>query len=88
MLNIKGEINGDGFPDAETFIKDNAKLAIMLGTYYHGKKANPFNHLAGDGDKRMIDVNVQVELTQNGNFSKAWAIDEKGIKTVLPIVKE
>ncbi len=34
----------------------------------------------------MIDANVQVELNKDGNFSKAWAIDAKGIKTAIPIV--
>jgi len=34
----------------------------------------------------MIDVNVQVDLNEKGNFSKAWAVDAKGIKTALPIV--
>jgi RHS repeat-associated protein len=85
-LNIKGQINGDGFPDAETFIKDNSGQALMLGTYNHGEMASPFWSLEGDGNKKMIDVNMQVQLDKNGNFSKAWSIDSKGHKTRLSIV--
>ena len=59
---------------------------MILGTYYHGKLASPLTDLAGDGNKPMIDVNVQVDLNEKGNFSKAWAVDAKGIKTALPIV--
>ncbi len=86
ILSIKGQISGDGFPDAETFIKDNSGQSLMLGTYNHGSMGNPAWSLPGDGNKQMIGVNVQVELTKDGNFSKAWSIDGKGNKTALDII--
>ena len=86
MLNIKGQINGDGFPDAETFIKDHSSQAIMLGTYCHNKLNSPITHLGGEGNKPMINVNVQMNLSNNGDFAQAWAIDTEGKKTPLPIV--
>jgi hypothetical protein len=86
ILNIKGQVRGDAFPDAETFIKDNSGQAIMLGTYNHGALGSPAWSLPGDGNTKMIDVNVQVELDKKGNFSKAWSIDAKGNKTALDII--
>jgi hypothetical protein len=86
ILNIKGQIRGDGFPDAETFIKDNSGQGVMLGTYNHGPMGSPMWSLPGDGNQQMIDVNVQIELTKDGNFSKAWSVDGKGNKTALDII--
>jgi hypothetical protein len=86
ILNIKGQIRGDGFPDAESFVKDRSGQAILLGTYNHGALASPVWSLPGDGDKPMISVNVGVQLNADGNFTKAWSIDDKGNKTALPII--
>lgn len=86
LLNIKGQIKGDGFPNAETFIKDKKGQSVMLGTYEHGAAGSPLWSLPGDGNKPMITVNVQIELNKDGNFAKAWSIDEKGNKTALSIV--
>jgi RHS repeat-associated protein len=85
-LNVSGQISGDGFPDAEAFIKDNSGQSLMLGTYNHGKMASPMWSLAGDGDKKMINVNIKVQLDKEGNFRKAWSIDSKGRRTRLDII--
>jgi RHS repeat-associated protein len=86
IVDIKGQIKGDGFPDAESFVKDSKGNAVMLGTYNHGSMANPLWSLPGDGNSQMIDVNVQIELDKDGNFSKAWSIDKDGKKSPISIV--
>jgi hypothetical protein len=86
ILNIKGQIKGDGFPDAETFIKDKSGQSIMLGTYNHSSTGSPVWSLLGDGNQQMIDVNVQIKLDKKGDFSKAWSIDAKGKKSPLTII--
>jgi|GEM_PF-1671135 len=86
VLSIQGQIRGDGFPDAETFVKDNSGQSLMLGTYNHGDLGSPIWSLPGDGNQEMINLNIQVELDDNGNFDNAWSVDGDGNKTQLEII--
>ena len=66
---------GDGFPNAESFIKDPVGNKLFLGT--HVRIGFPATHLAGE-QKRLMWANViRVEITPEGNFGdKLWVFGE------------
>jgi hypothetical protein len=62
---------GDGFPNAESFIKDPAGNKLMLGT--HVRIGFPATHLWNKNQRLMWANAVRVELTPDGNFGeKLW----------------
>lgn len=69
---IQGKIYGDGFPDAECFIRDKLGNCVMLDTYKHGPNGSPVWDLPLDGNMQMMDMYVAIELDCNGCFLWAW----------------
>jgi len=66
---------GDGFPNAESFIKDPAGNKLMLGT--HVRIGFPATHLAGEKKRLMWANAIRVEITPDGNFGeKLWVFNE------------
>lgn len=66
---------GDGFPNAESFIKDPAGNKLFLGT--HVRIGFPATHLAGEQKRLMWANAIRVEITPEGNFAdKLWVFSE------------
>jgi len=62
---------GDGFPNCEAFIKDNAGNKLFLGT--HVRIGTPLTHLMGDNKRIMFGSAVRIGLDTNGNFQdRLW----------------
>ena len=66
---------GDGFPNAESFIKDPAGNKLFLGT--HVRIGFPATHLASEQKRLMWANAIRVEITPEGNFGeKLWVFGE------------
>ena len=66
---------GDGFPNAESFIKDPAGNKLFLGA--HVRIGFPATHLAGEQKRLMWANAIRVEITPEGNFGEnLWVFSE------------
>ena len=66
---------GDGFPNAESFIKDPIGNKLFLGS--HVRIGFPATHLAGEQKRLMWANAMRVEITPEGNFGeKLWVFSE------------
>lgn len=66
---------GDGFPNAESFIKDPAGNKLLLGAYV--RIGFPATHLPGEQKRLMWANAIRIEITPDGNFGeKLWVFGE------------
>jgi hypothetical protein len=70
ILSIVGSISGDQFPNAEGFVNDADGNSIFLGTFTtkSGPDIGPFWTLKGDKNKPMFNVNISIQVNQDGIF--------------------
>ncbi len=67
-MDILSLVYGDGFPNSEAFIKDNAGNKVFLGT--HVRIGVPATHLAGDQKRLMWANAIRVAIDPDGNFGE------------------
>jgi RHS repeat-associated protein len=68
QLNIRGGIQGDRFPAAETFVADSANNRLFLGVFAPSSFSGPAINLPGDRQWSMININVTVLTNSKGVF--------------------
>ncbi|MEM6816999.1 MAG: RHS repeat-associated core domain-containing protein, partial [Bacteroidota bacterium] len=84
ILSIVGSVSGDQFPNAEGFVNDADGNSIFLGAFVteSGSNNGPFVTLMGDKNKQMFNVNISIQVNQEGIFQgvmqgdKLISIDE------------
>ncbi|MEM6737352.1 MAG: hypothetical protein AAF620_14915 [Bacteroidota bacterium] len=84
-ININGQISGDHFPDAESFIMDVTGQTILLGQSAHLSPGRPALNLLGNKDAPMMKFNAQIIVDQNGKFINAYTTDSDGNITNMTI---
>ena len=68
-LSINMSAEGDGFPDAESFVTDRKGNSVFIGGYSKNWYASPFWSIAGDGDTKMLNSNFQITTNGKGVFT-------------------
>lgn len=70
-MDIAVLIDGDGFPNTESFIKDPAGNKLFLGR--HVRIGVPATHLFGKNHRLMSAYAIRIEVDTQGNFGdKLW----------------
>ena len=74
ILSIVGTVSGDQFPNAEGFVTDTDGNSIFLGIFAteSGPIKGPIITLAGDKNASMFDVNISIQVNQDGIFQGVW----------------
>ena len=88
ILNLQGDLAGDGFPSTEAFVVDGSgknKIFLGVGAAKAGPNEGPFVTLAGDKKEKQFDINVRIAVDKNGNFTGVYSTDKKGKEIVVPI---
>lgn len=68
-MDVMSLVYGDGFPNTESFIQDNAGNVLFLGS--HVRIGVPATHLGGGNHERLMWANMlRVEITPEGNFGE------------------
>ena len=70
VLSIVGSVSGDQFPNSEGFVTDAEGNSIFLNTFQteSGPDNGPFFTLRGDKNQPMFDVNIYIQVNQDGIF--------------------
>lgn len=70
-MDIAVLVDGDGFPNTESFIKDPAGSTLFLGR--HVRIGIPATHLFGKNHRFMWAYAIRIEMDTQGNFGeKLW----------------
>lgn len=73
-LTVSGSITGDVFPSTEAFITDQSgEQNLLLGAF---AEQGGLPNLVGDNKKPLFNVNMQVNIDSNGNFTGVTAGDK------------
>jgi hypothetical protein len=89
VLNIKGTISGDDFPNQESFVYDKKGTALWLGNFETSgdQEWGPvFDLFFENEDDVQINVNIRVNVNKKGNF-KSVIIKENGKDKTISIKK-
>lgn len=78
LIKISGEISGDRFPNAESFVEDANGNRVFLGIFVtkFGPQEGPTNALLGDRNVPMMGINVNILADKNGIFTGVKVGDE------------
>lgn len=88
ILNLTGDLAGDGFPSSEAFVTDGVgknKVFLGVGPAKAGPDKGPFVTLAGDKKEKQFDINVRIAVDRNGNFTGVYQTDQKGKSSIISI---
>lgn len=67
-LRIHARVEGNGFPCAESFVRDHEGNAVFLGVHAIRNRQSPYTHLFGEGDTRMMEVDLAIITDESGRF--------------------
>ncbi|MBP6730712.1 MAG: hypothetical protein KA149_01560 [Chitinophagales bacterium] len=84
-LEVRGVIRGDDFPDGEAMLYDPSGQGVLLSTYNHKITGSPMKDLWGEGNQKIMEVNVNIKLDKKGNFKSASTLDKDGNRVNLKI---
>lgn len=82
-LDITSQIRGDGFPNAEAFVRDSNGQKVFLGTFV--REGTAIGSLIGDDKVPMIQGRIGIAIDKQGSFAgtvfdhvtaKSFTIDE------------
>ncbi len=68
-LSISMSAEGDGFPDAESFVTDREGNSVFIGGYSKNWYGSPFWSIGGDGHTKMLNSNFQITTNGKGVFT-------------------
>ena len=71
LLTISGQVSGDTFPNAESYVEDANGNRVFLGVFatQSGSAIGPTWTLKGDKNKPMMNINMGVVTDADGIFT-------------------
>jgi RHS repeat-associated protein len=88
VLNLTGDLSGDGFPSSEAFVVDGTgknKVFLGVSAAQAGPDKGPFRTLAGDKKEKQFDINVRIAVDKKGKFTGVYSTDKNGKEVVISI---